>query len=663
MNEASRSSRTADEWSAIGIGHAQQGNSIEACAAFQRAAEIDPNSAPFHYNLGIARQNLGYLEEAATSYRRALELKPDHVNALTNLGTLLVAQMQLDEAVACCRRALELTPNDAEVHNNLGAALFEQGKAEEAAACYRRALALRPDYPEANNNLGVALHRQGKFDEAIACYRRTLERNLNDPMAHNFLGAALQAQRKLDEAIACYRQALALNPDYAAAHNNLGAALFEQGDVDAAIACGRRALELMPDDAGAHSSLIFMMYYHPHYDSQAIHDECRRWNQRHAEPLRRSIRPHLNSRDPDRKLRIGYVSPDFYDHVLSCFTIPLLANHDRRQFEIYCYANVKAPDAVTEQVRRFAAVWRDTVGLSDQRLAELIREDRIDILVELTMHAENNRLLVFARKPAPVQVAWLGINGTTGLSTIDYRLTDPYLDPPGPGDAVYSEKSLRLPDTFWCYRPLIDPPAVNPLPFDQNGYWTFGCLNNFVKVNDGTLELWAKVLRAVPGSRLLLLAPQGQARNRVSAKLKHEGIAEDRLEFCERTTRPGYFQLYSKIDFCLDTTPYNSHTTSLDAFTMGVPTVTLIGRTVVGREGWSQLRNLGLGELAATTAEQFVEIAISLANDPPRLRRLRETLRPRMIASPLMDADRFARNIEQAFREMWRAWEKEPRTE
>ncbi len=326
------------------------------------------------------------------------------------------------------------------------------------------------------------------------------------------------------------------------------------------------------------------------------------------------------------------------------------------QFEVFCYAQVAHPDILTDRLRGYADVWRDIVGLSDLQTDDLVRRDQIDILVDLKMHTANNRLLVFARKPAPVQVTWLGYPGTTGLSTIDYRLTDRYLDPPGLFDAFYSEESVRLPDTFWCYDPMTDEPSINALPALQLGVVTFGCLNNFCKVNDGCLELWAQVLRAVPRSRLLLQAPRGLARDKVLAGLQGEGIAAARVVFADKLARPEYLKLYHQIDLALDPFPYNGHTTSLDAFWMGVPTLTMPGKTVVGRAGWSQLCNLGLKELAAETPALLVARAAELAGDLPRLQALRGTLRQRMSQSPLMDAGRFARHVEQAYRLMWRRW-------
>ena len=299
---------------------------------------------------------------------------------------------------------------------------------------------------------------------------------------------------------------------------------------------------------------------------------------------------------------------------------------------------------------------RDTAGLSDESVATLVRDDQVDILVDQTMHMRGNRLLMFARKPAPVQVTWLAYPGTTGLATIDYRLTDPCLDPPGMFDAYYSEQSLRLNDTFWCYKPLTTGLEPNLLPASGNGYVTFGSLNNFCKVNDSVLNLWSQVLKAVKDSRLLLRTPEGVARQRTLRIFANRGIASNRITFVGRQRRRDYLQTYHHIDIGLDTFPYNGHTTSLDSLWMGVPVVTLVGQTVVGRAGLSQLANLGLPELIAHGEDEFVEIAAKLACDRPRLNLLRSTLRTRLEQSPLMDAPRFARAIESAYRQMWQRW-------
>ena len=340
---------------------------------------------------------------------------------------------------------------------------MDQGKPDEAAACYQRALQLKPDYAEAHNNLGNVFKDQGKPDEAAACYQRALQLKPDYALAHYNLGVVWQDRGNLDEAVACYRQALKRDPAYAEAHNNLGNALKDQGNLDEAVASFRRAVELKPDVHTAHSNLLYTLVFCPGYDARAIFEEHRLWSRRFAEPLARLIQPHSNDCSSHRRLRIGYVSPDFRDHAQSFFTVPLLSAHDHENFEIFCYADVARPDGITARLRSLADVWRDIAGLTDEQVARLVRQDRIDILVDLTMHMARNRLLVFARKPAPVQVCWLAYQGTTGLSTIDYRLTDPYIDPPGLHDHDYSEESIRLPDAFWCYDPLAGEPAVERL--------------------------------------------------------------------------------------------------------------------------------------------------------------------------------------------------------
>ena len=336
--------------------------------------------------------------------------------------------------------------------------------------------------------------------------------------------------------------------------------------------------------------------------------------------------------------------------------LPLLESHDHGSFEIFCYASTRAVDAVTDRCRAQADVWCDARGLSDEQLASAIRRDQIDVLVDLTMHMSDNRLLVFARKPAPVQVAYLAYCATTGLDAMDYRLTDPYLDPPGGDERFYSEQSVRLPETYWCYQPPKETPPVGAPPALEAGQVSFGSLNNFCKVTLPTLATWARLLQAVPGSRLLLHAHAGSHRDRVRAFLAEQGIAAGRLTFVDFLATADYFGVYRRIDVALDPLPYGGGTTTCDALWMGAPVVSLAGQTAVGRGGVSILSNLGLPELVARDGEQYVQIAASLAGDLPRLSQLRAGLRDRMRKSPLMDAPRFARNIEAAYREMWRRW-------
>jgi predicted O-linked N-acetylglucosamine transferase (SPINDLY family) len=352
-------------------------------------------------------------------------------------------------------------------------------------------------------------------------------------------------------------------------------------------------------------------------------------------------------------LRIGYVSPDFREHCQSLFMTPLLTHHDRARFEIHAYSSVVRPDATTSRLASYVDQWHDVRASSDAALADQIRADGIDILVDLTMHMADGRPLLFARKPAPVQVAWLAYPGTTGIAAIDWRLTDPWLAPLA-HDSHYSERSWRLPDTFWCYDPLSAGPAVNALPALVSGHVTFGSLNNPCKLTDTTMRLWSRVFSRLPAARLVLMAAEGQVRHRLTQRLAHAGIDPARVRFLPYRPREDYLRSYHEIDVGLDTLPYNGHTTSLDALWMGVPVVTRVGATVAGRAGLSQLANLGLTELAAQTDDEFVAIAVSLANDLPRLAGLRAGLRERMEQSPLMDGERFARGVEASYEGMWR---------
>lgn len=628
----------------------------EAIESYKHAIRLKPEFPGALNNLGNALNYRGRLEEAIDNFKQALRLKPDYADAYCNLASALKEQGKLDEAIANYQSAIGLKPDHAGYFNNLGNALQERGRFEEAIANIERSLSLKPDRIEAYFSLGNVLKAQGKYEEAIRNYQHVLRLKPAHEGAYNNMGMALKDQGQCEEAVQSFQKALQLKPELVEAFGNLGNALKDLGRLEEAIRTYRKALSLKPEYVTAHDNLVLALHYHPDSNSSTHFQETQRWNERFAEPLAKYRQPLFNTPNPERRLRIGYVSPDFRMHPVSQSTVPLLSNHDREQLEIHCYADVTRPDAVTERLQACSDVWRSTVGLGDEQMAEIIRHDRIDILVDLVLHTANNRLLVFARKPAPVQVTWGGYPGTTGLSAIDYRLTDPYLDPSGEDDSHYSEYSVRLPDSFWCYDPLTDEPQVNELPALSNGFVTFGCLNNFCKVNDGVLDLWAQILQAVPRSRLLMLAPQGRERALVSEKFEQRGLTGPRVEFVDRQSRLQYFQTYHRIDLCLDPLPYNGHTTSLDSFWMGVPVISLIGKTVVGRAGWSQLCNLGLKELAAQTSEEYVALVMRLSTDFHKLQCLRTSLRGRMRASPLMDGKRFARHVELAFRQMWKQW-------
>jgi predicted O-linked N-acetylglucosamine transferase (SPINDLY family) len=622
--------------------------SSEAAGAFERASTLCPESPEAWCGLGQALHALQRVDEALVAYRRAQSLGPLNPQAANNFGLALTAARRHEEALAVLRSGLAQAPASGELWYNLGNALAAQGAGPEAIAAYAQALQLQPDNTRALLNLGNVLRARRELTQAIECYDKAIALDPQHHDAYNNLGTALWAAGRIDEALQALNRAIELRPDSSTAHNNLGNVLKDSGRLDEAVAAFRRAVELAPEDSQPHSNLLYSLYFHPGYDEAAILREAQQWARAHVRtrpaPSRQSVR---------ERLHIGYVSPDFREHCQSLFTLPLLSHHDRSRFKIHCYAHLASPDATSRRLADLADAWRPIYGSSDAEVEAMIRADDIDVLVDLTMHMSNGRPLLFARRAAAVQVAWLAYPGTTGQPSIDFRLTDPWLDPPEFDDARYTEKSLRLPSSFWCYDPGVDAPPVNELPATAAGHVTFGCLNNFCKVSDLSLRLWAQIMAAVANSRLLLLAAPGVHRLRVLEVMHSQGIGAHRIEFVPYQTRVAYLATYQRIDLCLDTLPYNGHTTSLDAYWMGVPVVTRVGGTVVGRAGWSQLNNLHLSELAAFEDADFVRKAVSLAVDWDALSRLRLSLRERMRASALMDGAAFAAAMERAYRQMW----------
>lgn len=575
-------------------------------------------------------------------------------------GERFRAQGRIDQAIAHYERAISLKPDFVDAHNGLGMALAVRGRNDQAIAHFERALVLKPDYPLVHNNLGSALAMQGQMDQAIVHFERALALKPGDAQIHNNLGNAFRLQGRMGRAVSHHERALAIIPDYALAHHNLGSALMLQGRIDLAVAHHERAVSLSPHHADSHHSLLLTLNYSSNKESMAIYaahlDFARRWEA----PLARHIQPHRNDRSPERRLKIGYVSADFRQHSVSYFLEPVLSHHDHDRFEIFCYSNHDHEDEVTQRMRSHADHWHRIIGLSGEQLADQIRADKIDILVDLIGHFGANRLLVFARKPAPIQITWLGYPNTTGLSAMDYRLTDGFADPPGMTEHLHSERLVRLPECFSCYRPPADAPEISALPARERGYVTFGSFNNQAKITPEVMAVWAKILRSVPGSRLTLKNPamgEDATQHMVQRVFREQGIAPERLELLGHDPSLGlHLERYWSIDIGLDPFPYNGATTTCEALWMGVPVVVLAGKTHAGRVGVSQLSNLGLTALIGRTTEEYITIALQLAADLDRLSALRAELRSCMAASPLTDALRFTRNLEFAYREMWKQW-------
>ncbi|MGD0461670.1 MAG: tetratricopeptide repeat protein [Tepidisphaeraceae bacterium] len=643
----------ADYHDNLGQVYADKNRFDEALASYRRATQLNPRHPKAHFNVA----NMLYLkerfEEAVAEYRAATAITPGMAEAHQNLGTTLQRLGRLDEAEVSLRRALALQPKSAEAHNSLGVVMSSRLRIDAAMAEYRASLAIKPDFAPALSNLGAALRLSGQQKEAIETLRKSLQSQPDSPEALNNLGIALRDTGQLDESIKVFERCIGLRPTMRDALNNLANAHKDCGNIPEAIAYYSRALAVGPSDPRVHSNMIYTLQFHPGYDDESLYREQRRWNEVHALPLRSSIKPHENDRSPRRRLRVGYVSANFYSQAESFFVVPLLANHDPQEFEIHCYASVVRPDRETERHKSARVIWHDVLGCPDADVAEQIRRDRIDVLVDLGMHMAQNRLLVFARKPAPVQVAWLAYPGGTGLDAMDYRITDGFMDPPEKPTPYYREQSIRLADCWCCYDALCDIPAAAKR---ESGPVRFGSINNPCKNNEPLVRLWARVMQAAPGSTILILASGQGHRNKLRGMFQKAGISPQRVEFVDRLSRLDYLRLHDVIDICLDTLPYNGITTTCDALWMGAAVVSLAGKTASGRAGLSILSTLGMRELIALSEDEFVKIAGELARDRSRLGELRLTLRQKMKQSPLMDAAGFARKMEAAYRDAWRRW-------
>jgi predicted O-linked N-acetylglucosamine transferase (SPINDLY family) len=637
-----------------------------AIAAFRQAIALKPNYAIAHANLSSALNDLGRHEEAEASSRRAIAIDPHFAAAHLNLGVALAAlghpQAQIDSYL----RAIAIKPNYPAAHSNLGRAFADQGRHDEAIEAYRRAIAIEPDYAPAHYNLGAALNEIGAFDDAIACYRRGIGFEADSASArhdrvglasaHCNVGVILFDRGRVEEAIVAYERAVEINPRNAQAWSNLANAQKDQGRLEEAIASYRRAIEIKPDLPVHYSNLALCLNYGdlPIAEEFEAHVNCN-------EPLRRSAPPPTAPapiRGAGERLRIGYVSPDFRQHSVAYFFEPLLMAHDPRAVEVFCYADVKRPDATTGRLQARAEHWRDTVGLSDDDVAERVRADGVDILVDLAGHTAKNRLGVFARRPAPVQVTWLGYPNTTGLAAIDYRLVDDVTDPVGEADAWASERLFRLEGGFQCYRGAPDAPEPATPPSASGGAPTFGSFNNPAKLSPRLLDVWASLLRRLPESRLLLKGKpfaDPATRELFLSRMSERGVASARVDLIGwLPNAAAHLDLYRRIDIALDPFPFNGATTTCEALWMGVPVVTLRGERHRGRVGASLLSRIGLTDWIADSGDEYEDIAIRFIGDARTLIELRGTLRARMRSSRLCDAAAFAREMEAAFRTMWR---------
>jgi predicted O-linked N-acetylglucosamine transferase (SPINDLY family) len=635
----------------LGVGFRLAGRLGEAEAAFARAAALDAGYAEAWHNLGLTRRALGQLAPAAEALTRAIAIAPAPLTLLA-LGVVRLALGDAEAAAMSLTHATQLAPEMAEAWFNLGLARYRLGAAtlgpDGAEAAFARAAALKPDWAEPHDALGAAHAQRGDDQGARAALERAAALAPGNPrIAANLANALLRDDNA--RALALLERASAGDPANAETLFTLGIARHNAGDIAGARAAWRGTLERDARHARARSALLMDAHYDDDATGAQLLAAAREWGRAHGDPPGRTV-SWPNPRDPDRRLRIGYVSPDFRDHSVAQFVAPLLAAHDRAQVEIFAYASVRRPDAVTAALRARTDRWRDIVHLSDQQAAALVRDDAIDILVDLAGHTAEHRLHALALHPAPLQMTWLGYPGTTGLAAIGWRISDAIADPPGAIDTT--ETVIRLP-TFLCY----GAPAAPPVAQRHAGPVTFGCFNNARKLTPRMLAVWARILAGAPDARLILKA-KGLAQPAIASPIRAAfgGIAA-RVELRDYVDdTQAHLASYGEIDIALDTFPYCGTTTTCEALWMGVPVVTLAGDRHSARVGASLLTAAGLGELIAHDREDYVARALALAADAPRRAALRAGMRARLAAAPLMDARGFARSLEAAYRDAWRAW-------
>ncbi len=588
----------------------------------------------------------GHFPEAEEAYRKAVRIDPRFDDAWAELGCLMMDGRRFRESAACFRRIPGERDGEAEADD----------PAQTAIQLLLGVVSLRPAWARGQFSLGCAYEHLGDNERARGHLSHALRLDPSRQAAVQALFARMfWFEGKWREGIAAADLALKANPKFFLAHIVRSKCCSELGDIQESIPSMLRALEIVPNRE-LHSGLLFEMNYLPETTPESLYIEACRWNAWYAAPLASQIRPHSNTPDPERRLKVGYVSPDLYGHPIAKFLIPVLQFHHRSRFEVFVYSVGSKADSITDFMRNSTENFVSTEA-PDVKLAERIRADGIDILVDLAGHTTGPAHLLFALKPAPVQVSWLGVLSTTGMPTIDYFLGDTQMPCPGT-EHLFAETIYRLPRSLGCYRPTDNVP-VAPAPSLENGYVTFGSCNNPSKITRDVVRLWSAILLLVPESQMLLKWNNMETepkQRRLRQWFMEDGIGPERLTFTGASKATQYLREYSAIDIALDPFPYNGGSTTLDALWMGVPVVTLAGRMPVQRIGASILTAVGLHDFIAHTPEQYLKTALYLAAIVPQTTNLRQEIRQALVASPFMDEIGIVRDVENAYREMWRTW-------
>ncbi|XP_068663278.1 probable UDP-N-acetylglucosamine--peptide N-acetylglucosaminyltransferase SPINDLY [Aristolochia californica] len=650
----------------LGVVYSEMMQYDTALAFYEKAAQQRPMYAEAYCNMGVIYKNRGDLQSAISCYERCLAVSPNFeiaknnmAIALTDLGTKVKLEGDINLGVAYYKKALFYNWHYADAMYNLGVAYGEMLKFEMAIVFYELALHFNPHCAEACNNLGVIYKDRDNLDKAVECYQMALSIKPTFSQSLNNLGVVYTVQGKMDAAAAMIEKAIAANPTYAEAYNNLGVLYRDAGNISHAIEAYEQCLQIDPDSRNAGQNRLLAMNYINEGSSDKLYEAHREWGRRFMR-----LYPQYTSWDNpkvlERPLVIGYVSPDYFTHSVSYFIEAPLLYHDYANYKVVVYSAVVKEDAKTQKFRdrvlKKGGEWRDIYGIEEKKVANMVREDKVDILVELTGHTANNKLGTMACRPAPIQATWIGYPNTTGLPTIDYRITDSLADPPDTRQ-MHVEELVRLPKCFLCYMPSPEAGPVSPTPAISNGFITFGSFNNLAKITPKVLQVWAKILCAVPNSRLVVKCKPfccDNVRQRLLSTLEQLGLEPLRVDLLPLILlNHDHMQAYSLMDISLDTFPYAGTTTTCESLYMGVPCVTMAGQVHAHNVGVSLLGNVGLGNLIAKTEEEYVKIALELASDVTALSNLRSSLRELMLDSPVCDGAKYALGLESTYRKLW----------
>ncbi|MBF0359084.1 MAG: tetratricopeptide repeat protein [Magnetococcales bacterium] len=641
----------------LGVINQEQGKIDEAVICYKNAIAIKTDYFKAYCNLGIIAKEQGKLDEAVIYLQKSIFIKPDNAVALYNLGNVFKEQKKLENAIECYKKAVGFKADFANAYYNLGNSLKEQSMLEESIAAYAKAINIRPNYLEAHINLGIAVQEQGDLDAAITIYQEAVSINPDSADAYSNIGNCLQKQGKLEDAINSYQKALAIKPDDADIHSNFGIVLLDQGKFDKAVASFKTAISINPDFLKAQSNLLLCSQYIPGQTLENLFLLHKNWGNNFSYSSEHKQFIHHNNMSYDRRLRIGFVSADLGRHPIGYFMIGFLKNYNRSDLETICYSD-RTPDDLTKKLEAASDLWVKTSSLDDDQLAKRIYSDRIDILIDLSGHTAKNRLAVFAKKPAPIQMSWAGYVGTTGLEEIDWLIADHHYVLKDE-DKFFTERIIRLPDSWACYTPPEYSPEVVPRPKDGDGRFILGNFGNPSKINDQMLNVWLKILLLSPKSDIQFIykgMDDGANYNRIINFFRNDGVEPDRIKIIGGLPHKELLSRYNSIDLALDTLPYSGGLTTMEALWMGVPVVTTSGETFAGRHTTSILRSVGLNNFVTNNLDEYVQLVVDLISNPEQLHKIKNGLQNRVLNSPLCDCKKFSIDLTMSFRNIWKEW-------